>query len=239
MRRIIAIILVLLLLGSLNSALADRYVIAGECENVEDFFKRIEMGTTITTNGFVYSGPFDYEMQNVEGYRIGIYIDIPGCVSKNIFVMASEEQAKNITDGDYISISGQMFSRGNTGINYYFNTQLENGFVNKLDKPEPTILNLNAEKYMTTHVKEHRLEDIAKGEKLEIVKTDEWTDSFSGRTTYYFYIAAGDISIRFHTNAKDLFKGDIIDFEGVIYDYDMVNKILFCRDPIYNIHNIE
>ena len=51
--------------------------------------------------------------------------------------------------------------------------------------------------------------------------------------TWRNYIMVMDMLI---DNTKDLFKGDFIDFEGIIYDYDEENKVLFCRDPVYKLH---
>lgn len=240
MKKCLSIFIVVLLCVLLNSASADRYANASDYTNIEEFFEAIEMGTTVTVNGFVYLGPFAYEMEGVTGYSIGVFIDIPGCVRKNIFIMASKEQAEGLEEGDYLSISGQMFSRGNTGNNYFLNTQLENGFVIKLDTPDPRTLDLNDDiTDMVSRVKEYRIGDIAKGESLKVVLTDEWTNTFSSKadtTYYYYYLSAGNLYIRFYTHTKDLFKGDIIDFQGIIYDYTEKNRILYCEDPVYNLH---
>ena len=237
MKRTAAFIMALVLCTLLVYASADRYVDAADCENVNDFFDAIEMGTTVTVNGYIYLGPFDYDMDGVTGYEIGIYIDIPGCMQRNVFLMASEEQAEGLEKDDYISASGQMFSRGNTGTVYYFNTQLGNGFVKKLDKPEPSILDLNDETYnISSVVQKHHIYDIAKGENLQIVLTDEWQNSSSSETTYYYYMSVGNINVRFHTHTKDLFKGDYIDFEGIIYNYDEKTKTLLCNEPVYQLH---
>lgn len=235
-KRILLIFTVALLCIIFNSTLADRYVNSADCNSVNDFINAIEMGTTVTAEGYVYSSPFDYTMDNVDGYRLGIILDIKGCIEQNIFLMTSKDQADGLEKGDYVSVSGKMFSRGNTGSNYYFNTQVDGGYVEKKEKPIPSIFDLNEEKYnLVSRVKEHRIGDIAKGKGLEIVLTDEYT--YSSSTTYYFVLASGNLQIQFYTHSKDLFKGDIIDFEGTIYNYDEKSKTLLCKDPIYQLHN--
>ena len=235
MKRIVLVYVAILLCILLVHASADRYINSDDCENMNDFLNAIEMGTTITANGYVYIAPYKYEMDKVEGYCLNLILDIKGCVEQHVFLMISEEQKTNIEAGDYISVSGKMFSRGNTGKNYYFNTQLDGGYVEKKKTPEHIILDLNEEKYdMVSVVKQHRIGDIAKGEGLTIISTDEWT--YSSDTTYYYYVSLGNLIIRFHTNEKDLFKGDVIDLEAEIYNYDEPSKLLLCRNPIYQLH---
>ncbi len=224
MKRCLSVLIAVILCVLLGSATGDRFVNSSECKNLDEFLDAIEMGTTVTVTGYIYLGPFDYEMDGVKGYDIGITIDIPGCVARNLFLMVSKEQSEGLEKGDYISVSGQMFSRGNTGNNYYLNTQLENGFVEKLEIPEPAIMDLTEDYDMVSKVAIHKFRDIAKGEGLEVVLTTEKT--FSHGTTYYYYLQAGNIFVGFYTETKDLFKGDIIDFEGVIHDYDASSRIL-------------
>ena len=230
---------IFLLCAMLNCASADRYVNSADCNNLDDFLNAIEMGTTVTAEGYVYiaDSTFSSTMDDVEGYYINIIVDIKGCIERHFFIMATKEQAANLEKDDYVTISGKMFSRGNTGKHYYINTQTDNGFVEKKEvKPEPTILDLNEEKFdMVSRVQEHRIGDIAKGNGLEIVKTQE--SNITSSTTYYFILQTGNLRIQFYTKSKDLFKGDIIDFEGTIYNYDVDSRTLLCRDPVYQLHD--
>ncbi len=238
MKRFLFIVVVLC--AFLSVASADRYVDADECADIDEFYKAIEMGTTVTVNGYVISDhPYKDERDSVEGYCFAMYIDISGCARRQVYIFANQEQAQNLVKDDYVSISGQMFSRGNTGKAYYFNTQIENGYVEKLDVPEPTILDLNEELFdMVSKIKEHHIGDIVKGEGIKVVSTDEWTNTSSKETTYYYYFSVGNLRIRFYNHAKDIFKGDIVDFECVIYDYDEENKTLLCDNPVYHVHGI-
>jgi len=236
MKRIILVAFAVLLCVVLSIASADRAVNSADCNSMDDFLKAIEMGTTVTADGYINSDGSIYEMDNVEGYCVSLLLDIKGCVTRNVSIMMSKEQAANLEKGDYVTVTGIMFSRGNTGKTYYFNTQGEKGYVEKKDIPEQTILDLNEEKYdMVSKVQEHRIGDIAKGNGLEITQTDEYT--YSSSTTYYFILKKGNLRIQFYTHSKDLFKGDIIDFEGTIYNYDVDSRTLLCQDPVYQLHD--
>ena len=88
---------------------------------------------------------------------------------------------------------------------------------------------------MVSRVKEHRIGDIAKGEGLKIVSTKE--SNITSTTTYYSFLEIGNLRIQFYSKSKDLFKGDIIDFEGTIYNFDVDSGTLLCRDPVYQLHD--
>ncbi len=239
MKRIILLLVAAVLCAVLGLASADRAVNSADCNNLDDFLNAIEMGTTVTAEGYVYvaDSVITSTMDNVEGYYINLIVDIKGCIERHIFILGTKEQAAGLEKDDYVTISGKMFSRGNTGKHYYINTQTENGFVEKKDdKPEPTILDLNEEKYdMVSRVQEHRIGDIAKGNGLEIIQTSDYT--YSSSTTYYYILKTGNLRIQFYTKSKDLFKGDVIDFEGTIYNYDVDSMTLLCRDPVYQLHD--